>query len=34
MVMQYEYNNKPMTQEEYDQVELIKRYEAAAQLVG
>jgi hypothetical protein len=34
MVMQYEYNNKPMTQEEYNQVELIKRYEAAAQLVG
>jgi hypothetical protein len=34
MVMQYEYNNKPMTQEEYDQVELIKRYEEAAQMVS
>ena len=34
MVMQYEYDNKPMTQEEYDQIELIKRYEVASQLVS
>jgi hypothetical protein len=33
-VMQYEYDNKPMTQEEYDQIELIKRYEVASQLVS
>ena len=34
MVMQYEFNNAPMTQEQYDEVELIKRYEEASQRVS
>ncbi len=32
MLMQYEYNNEPLTQEEYNNVELIRLYEELAQL--
>lgn len=32
MLMQYEYNNEPLTQEEYNNVELIRLYEELAEL--
>jgi tetratricopeptide (TPR) repeat protein len=34
MLMQYEYNNSPLTQEEYNNVELIQLYEELAELCG
>ncbi len=34
MLMQYEYNNEPLTQEEYNNVELIRLYEELAELCG
>ena len=34
MLMQYEYNNSPLTQEEYNNLELIQLYEELAELCG